>query len=129
MKILSRSGRAAVIAAILLLAGCATAVRPTAGEQVRAMRGRDLNVVLHSGREVLLRSAYVEGDSVFGGWTSGPAGDVRVAVALADVARVKAGARLHSERPSARAVRVRVIGAVMSVVLVAAALVSLLNAS
>lgn len=124
-----RSGRAAAIAVILLLAGCATTVGPTASEQVRAMRGRDLNVVLHSGREVLLRSAYVEGDSVFGGRASGPAGEIRVAVALADVARVNAGARLHAERPSASATRMWVVVGVVGAVLIAAGLVELLNGS
>ncbi len=128
MNFVSCSTRAAAVAAMLVLVACAPTVRSTAGEQVRALRGRDLHVVLHSGREVLLRSAYVDGDSVFGGWTSGPAGDVRVAVALADVARVEAGERLHFERPSAIATRVWVVAGVVGAVLIAAGILSLLNA-
>jgi hypothetical protein len=37
----------------------------------------------------VLRGPVVEGDSVIGGWTRGPAGDVRVAVALADIQELR----------------------------------------
>lgn len=70
---------------MLALAACAPALHGSAAEQVHALRGRDAEALLRSGERVLLRSPRVEGDSIFGGWTSGPAGDVRAAVALADV--------------------------------------------
>ena len=66
-------------------AACAPALRGSPAEQVHALRGRDAEATLHSGERVLLRSPRVEGDSVFGGWASGPAGDARTAVALADI--------------------------------------------
>ena len=87
--------------------------------------GRDLRLVLHSGREVVLLSPYVEGDSVYGGWTSGPAGDVRMAVALADVARVHAGARPYAEQPSAPVTHAWVAAGVVGAVLIASGLLSL----
>jgi hypothetical protein len=78
--------RAAGFAAVLLAAsGCAPALHGTPREQIGQMRGRDVEATLHSGERVVLRSPIVEGDSVFGGWTSGPAGDVRAAVALEDI--------------------------------------------
>ncbi len=85
MNFVSRSMRAAAVAAILALSGCSPALRGSTTEQIHALRGRDAEATLHSGERVLLRSPRVEGDSVFGGWASGPAGDVRTAVALADI--------------------------------------------
>jgi hypothetical protein len=58
-------------------------------------------VVLYSGERVLLRSPRVEGDSVFGGWTSGPEGEVRAAVALEDIQSLRTvsmGPDPHSAR-------------------------------
>jgi hypothetical protein len=89
MMIVSRAGRAAGTAAMLLvLSGCAQAMGAAPGEQVRGLRGADAHVVLRSGEKMVLRSPFVEGDSVYGGWVPGPAGDERVAVALADIAQV-----------------------------------------
>lgn len=99
MSFTSRRWPAMGLAAVLLaFAACAPVVRPGASEQIHGLRGSDVRVVLHSGREVLLRSPYVEGDSVFGGWTSGPGGEVRAAVALADIARVYDASPTLAER-------------------------------
>jgi hypothetical protein len=82
--------RSACVALVLALPACAPAIRgSTPAEQVRSLRGRDAVAVLRSGEQVVLRGPVVEGDSVVGGWTSGPAGDVRVAVALADVQEMR----------------------------------------
>jgi nitrous oxide reductase len=86
MKIVSRVRQAAGTAAmLLLLAGCAAALHGTTAEKIHTLRGRDAEATLYSGERVILRSPGVEGDSVFGGWTSGPSGDVRVALAIADI--------------------------------------------
>jgi hypothetical protein len=89
-----------VACAALLLGACAPAIRgATPAEQVRSLRGWDAVAVLHSGEEVVLRAPVVEGDSVIGGWTSGPAGDVRVAVALADIRELRRPAPSAPRRP------------------------------
>jgi hypothetical protein len=89
MTIVTGSVRAAAAAAMLLgLSACAQAMGAGPGEQVRGLRGADAHVVLCSGEKIVLRSPFVEGDSVYGGWVSGPQGDVRIAVALADIAQV-----------------------------------------
>lgn len=89
MNPVSRLAAMAAISGTLLLAGCLPALRGTPREQVAVLRGRDAEAILHSGERVLLRAPRVEGDSVFGGWTSGPDGDVRVAVALADIQQLR----------------------------------------
>jgi hypothetical protein len=88
MNFVSRLRAMGAAAVLLALAACAASVRPGAAEQIRGLRGRDVVALLHSGDEVLLRSPSVQGDSVYGGWVSAPGGDVRAAVALADIARV-----------------------------------------
>ena len=85
MSRVPRGAGAAAIATALLLAGCAPTLRGTPREQIRQMHGRDVEATLHSGERVVLRSPIIEGDSVVGGWTSSPAGDVRLVVALADI--------------------------------------------
>lgn len=89
MNILSRCTRAVGFAAVLLLAGCLPALRGTPREQVAVLRGRDAEAVLCSGERVLLHAPRVEGDSVYGGWASTPAGDRQVVVALADIQQLR----------------------------------------
>ncbi|HEU0013984.1 MAG TPA: hypothetical protein VFQ45_09890 [Longimicrobium sp.] len=80
--------RRALLVLALSCAACAPVVREPA-EDVRAAAGRDVEVELHSGERILLRSPVVEGDSVVGGWAGTGQARQRIAVALADVARVR----------------------------------------
>lgn len=92
--------RSGCVALMLALCACAPAMRgSTPAEQVRSLRGRDAVAVLHSGHQVVLRAPVIEGDSVIGGWTSGPAGDVRVAVALADIQELRRPAPPPPRKP------------------------------
>ena len=100
MSLASRGARAACAALLLALPACAPALRgSTPAEQLRSLRGRDVEAVLYSGERVALRSPIVEGDSVFGGWTSGPDGDVRVAVAIADIQELRTRVPPPPRRP------------------------------
>ncbi|HEV2147247.1 MAG TPA: hypothetical protein VGR37_07575 [Longimicrobiaceae bacterium] len=75
--------------------------RPAA-EQILVYRGRDVEVTLRSGERVLLRGPEVEGDSVFGGWSSGASGDRRAAVALAEIEQVRAVSPPRARREMVR---------------------------
>jgi hypothetical protein len=70
-----------LVSLLLASSACAPAMPGTPREQLAQVRGRDVQAVLHSGERVVLRSPVVEGDSVFGGWTPEPGGNVREAVA------------------------------------------------